>query len=33
MWLESRILENKMKQPARGILGVLISFIMFYILW
>ena len=33
MWLESRILENKMKQPMRGIVGVLISFIMFYALW
>ena len=33
MWLESRILENKMKQPLRGIVGVLISFVMFYALW
>lgn len=33
MWLESRVLENKMKQPWRGILGVLISFAIFYAIW
>lgn len=33
MWLESRIMENRLKQPARGIVGIMISFVMFYILW
>ena len=33
MWLESRIMENKIKQPLRGIIGVLFSAIVFYILW
>ena len=33
MWLESRIMENRLKQPARGIVGVLFSFVIFYVLW
>ncbi len=33
MWLESRVLENNIKQPLRGILGVLISFAIFYAIW
>lgn len=33
MWLESRVLENRIKQPLRGILGVLISFAIFYAIW
>ena len=33
MWLESRIMENKMPQPIRGIVGVLFSFVIFYALW
>ena len=33
MWLESRIMENKIKQPWRGIVGVLLSAIVFYIIW
>ena len=33
MWLESRVLKDKMPQPMRGIVGVLIAFIMFYALW
>ncbi|MDO4179103.1 MAG: hypothetical protein Q4D21_07925 [Phascolarctobacterium sp.] len=33
MWLEARNLENKMPQPIRGIVGVLVSFLIFYALW
>jgi hypothetical protein len=33
MWLDSRIMENRMKQPARGIVGLLFSFVIFYVLW
>ena len=33
MWLDSRIMENKMPQPIRGIVGVLFSFLIFYVLW
>jgi AAT family amino acid transporter len=32
-YLESRILENRVKQPIRGILGLAVSLIMFYAIW